>query len=776
MKNIKILIILLFLNLIGFAQNAEQNLKKYWYYRERLVKNFMRVGNCQGCSMPASIRGQVGNTVYQEANTLGWGDSPILLGEYVGILATEYALLKANNFQDVGQTLKELYYALEAFNRLDKTAESYFRSNHAILASDLNGFYIKDDVPADFVCSNYPLILNPGTSSAQYDITVCNDDNFKQFNSNIVPSSNPYHNPNTAINSVCGEYYYCYDAAHGNIAEYRLYPVEATIDQTLQFMVNLALICKSLPDFENYDGLAFSDGETSIRREAIAIARRLVLHLKNNKWQVKNPVTGFCGHGIVTGSTCAQDVITCLTNFDCGMSALIESYGLAKSMEYIDPAHHTDYNDAVSTELALSAIWDIVGNWPLCPVQSIPLVGAGQIVNAYNSLNPVQTLTINDFPSSISIEPCQELTKFLSMASIGDLWNDGLAPTTGAKIMNLSAEYNAGTPSYPLIHRYLHDKNYPILDSYYTDLLDEAPCIGPHKYFTTGTTYTYASYEWSCSDRLRHSEARGKTPVNETFNGEFSGIDYMLLFNLYCLNNGTYLADGGVGYKNLRDVKVDGSVPISVPPPVSIIISDFSAFDNIESEASILPNSVVNFRAGNFIHLGNGFHAGGGTNGVFHAYIDNYECSSAGSSGDYMRIANPSDSITNTPESVPYILGQQVAQTNSASVSQTTLQNDGISSNVTPKSDGEKNYSANNNLNLFTIQPNPNNGEFTVFYTNSKTENYNLTITNVIGETVHIAQCKDQKISLDLSTQPRGVYFVKVQGTNNVQVKKVVLN
>jgi hypothetical protein len=52
-------------------------------------------------------------------------DASLRLGWYIAVLATEYKLLNVQGL-DTYQTRKELYYALEAFNRLDLNAESYF--------------------------------------------------------------------------------------------------------------------------------------------------------------------------------------------------------------------------------------------------------------------------------------------------------------------------------------------------------------------------------------------------------------------------------------------------------------------------------------------------------------------------------------------------------------------------------------------------------------------------------------------------------------------------
>lgn len=127
MKRLNIISLMLFFLFevcILFCQDAQQNHEKYWYYRHRLINNFMLVGDCQGCSLPAMRRYHLVKTGSQgniDDIILDWwdGQDP---GWYIGILATEYALLKKNN-QDTYETRRELFYALEAINRMDQTAE-----------------------------------------------------------------------------------------------------------------------------------------------------------------------------------------------------------------------------------------------------------------------------------------------------------------------------------------------------------------------------------------------------------------------------------------------------------------------------------------------------------------------------------------------------------------------------------------------------------------------------------------------------------------------------
>lgn len=127
--------------LLLLAQTPEKNLEKYWNYRERLRKHFIAISpnNEKGTNIPAAC---ITGTDYK---TLSWGDGNGCLQYYIGLLATEYKLLKLYN-QDYTSTRNELLYALKALERLDKTAEKYFRNPQEEEPEDLNGFFIRDDV------------------------------------------------------------------------------------------------------------------------------------------------------------------------------------------------------------------------------------------------------------------------------------------------------------------------------------------------------------------------------------------------------------------------------------------------------------------------------------------------------------------------------------------------------------------------------------------------------------------------------------------------------
>lgn len=129
------------------AQTTAENVAKYDSLRDRLNREFIILGEAQGEGMPAHIR-------HDDLGYIRWADATVDLGWYIGVLATEHALLNAparfpGLGRDVSQTEDELYFALAAMERLDRVANAVFDAP-CTMGEELDGFFIRDDVPADF--------------------------------------------------------------------------------------------------------------------------------------------------------------------------------------------------------------------------------------------------------------------------------------------------------------------------------------------------------------------------------------------------------------------------------------------------------------------------------------------------------------------------------------------------------------------------------------------------------------------------------------------------
>ena len=264
MKTIFTLIALLCTNVLFAQNNDEEILEKYWKYRDQLRKRFMKIGQFEGESIPASVI--IPNRQYgQEDQTTGsimqWRDATITLGYYWIVLATEYSLLNQNN-ENTQSTLNELYYAMQAFNRIDMTAEGYLGGNMDASANptDLNGFFIRDDVPHEMAQNfendppipNGPIQPDPG--------------NPNQMRSGFEGWTN-------YDNAAMGDEAQTTEPQLGN---------SESLDQLTTVILGLHFIQRFIPDGTWVQPTA-SDSGMYIREEALEIIKRLVEYLNDTE-------------------------------------------------------------------------------------------------------------------------------------------------------------------------------------------------------------------------------------------------------------------------------------------------------------------------------------------------------------------------------------------------------------------------------------------------------------------------------------------------------------
>ena len=158
----KMLLVFMF-SLVGFPMHSqdlslENNQLKYWFHRWRLTNDFMKMGFEQGDGCIASER----NIWGIDGHHIQFGDQTYFLGYYIGVLATEYALLQRNKrFDDLEQTKTELYYALKTYERLDRNAEILypFDSTAGVKSPNVPGYFLRDDIPKQYLDS----VANPTT-------------------------------------------------------------------------------------------------------------------------------------------------------------------------------------------------------------------------------------------------------------------------------------------------------------------------------------------------------------------------------------------------------------------------------------------------------------------------------------------------------------------------------------------------------------------------------------------------------------------------------------
>ncbi|MCQ2218358.1 MAG: T9SS type A sorting domain-containing protein [Paludibacteraceae bacterium] len=77
--------------------------------------------------------------------------------------------------------------------------------------------------------------------------------------------------------------------------------------------------------------------------------------------------------------------------------------------------------------------------------------------------------------------------------------------------------------------------------------------------------------------------------------------------------------------------------------------------------------------------------------------------------------------------------------------------------------------------NIVTISPNPSNGIFTVNFSNGNANSILLKIIDLFGNTIYQEETLSNSVTIDLSDQKKGVYFVQLISNDNTSVQKVIL-
>lgn len=210
------LIVIFFLSFLAgysFAQTEEDvNLQKYWYYRWRFQNDFIKIGDQPGHSIP--IQSRKGIQWVQDIEVV---DGTIYLGIYLSVLATEHRLLRENGSpHDLEKNKRELYYAIRAFERLDKAGEELFG-----LPGKVDGYFTRDDVRCDFLDS------------------AVNPENYAHFNQlkTRAPGTTAIHTIQTSD--------YCYpDPERSDLNDPRI-AGEMSQDQVVWLLMGFALVEKS---------------------------------------------------------------------------------------------------------------------------------------------------------------------------------------------------------------------------------------------------------------------------------------------------------------------------------------------------------------------------------------------------------------------------------------------------------------------------------------------------------------------------------------------------
>jgi len=769
----KLFFLILFINvyLNPFAQNANENMFKYWNYRNRL-KYFVIPGTKQGEGQIIVKRNDMYNDLPPFLKCSN-GDQTISFGFYLGMLATEYKLLSDNGQNnEATNTLHELDLALEQFiNYIDKS-EGYWPG-----FSDIeDGFFVRDNMPCDFL----------NTDSAN-GYSTNGERHLDLFNKNLT-TYNVWDDTNKTFRGLFRGHPGYSDFINAQMCDGQANTKEPmSQDMAIGLLKGLALIKKYCPT----NSWAYSKSK-EIACNLISYIQYCPYWVVGNQaayWQVYQP---FLYNLYIE----YQD-----------QSPIFNSFGFVQASKYFD--NNCVYDDPFSLN---QSVWDFQA-----------MVPADKIYN--NSMRATLAAIGKSWHIGITIYLgcCWNWCSWLPCVQIPFYIN-----VTGWGINNVTGIYDNET-FYLLYYEALRNKSTSYLSqSKVLTQINSAPCEGPYDYQYDNNSQNagiHASGGWASTVRFHHEPWQQNGTVinpdggtNKFDFGNFTGLDYMLLYNLY------HIIYGGIKYENYNDRYLSDTV--NTP-------QNFVAFNTITSTQVIDSTTpqIVNYKAGEQIELKPGFHAQAGS--TFHAYIDNVECGENfitdtvpqlpvdtltpeaecvtdslpampcgydtlhfnGIDGDTARYSyvwsfpggSPSSSTIKNP-SVYYPTGtyqitlqatdttqlantpnQQYVQLPSicfnivkpACYDSSSISIEKRLNNNTPNPDN-KTLKDNEQFNVF---PNPTAGIFTV---SCSAQNITFTayIYNILTDVMFLKENITNSTQFDLSLKPKGIYFVKVVTTD----------
>jgi hypothetical protein len=143
--------------------------------------------------------------------------------------------------------------------------------------------------------------------------------------------------------------------------------------------------------------------------------------------------------------------------------------------------------------------------------------------------------------------PSQQDIKVMNLDAMSNIWPEGVQQDTtftdyNARILGPRAQMQY-YEWVPMLHQVVFESRNYLMSAvhpdtmfyndpqgYYEYLLNLAPEEGPYNYNDS----IYPNWEWSTTSRTIHPERRGE--LNTFFTGNYNGLDYMFLRNLYVLN------------------------------------------------------------------------------------------------------------------------------------------------------------------------------------------------------------------------------------------------
>jgi hypothetical protein len=474
-----------------------------------------------------------------------WTDAPTDLGQYLGVLATEFALFKQNentpfNQESIQKNLLELYYALAAADRLDINSHVVYNASHHWG----DGFFIRDDVPYNFALDGK--FGNAIEKDPRY-LQNSRSTYYKGNSFQLVNSSWVNHSYNNQGNHNCDGFFNLPPNQYGN--SNLTFGDPMSQDQLIKLLIGLVLVRKFVHGNETINTPTGIKTANDLNKQAYDFIDRAIWYLKINCFLIKNPYNGdqVCRGG--EAIFYRQPLVNIYDRWASG-----DSYPF--------------WNCFASSTLS-HPFWSGIQDFYENAMNSV----SNNLLNALNnSINNVllsPTLMIYHFALAVVSNPLYNSTND---------WTHEMS----AMLMAMSDNQRSFGSLTHKLSKNLYEKNWNDYEYQNNAYLSDMQQILYNSIPQTPQSYLenfLMRENFECEHETRKFIDRGSIGYYER-----NGLNYMLAFNIYCLQNrGFYkffdIANGSIDkLPNLYDRKVSGTFPKTVS--LNIVNSNINGWGN----------------------------------------------------------------------------------------------------------------------------------------------------------------------------------------------------
>ncbi len=731
----KTIITTLFIFFYVFADaqaDVEKNLKRYWYYRDRLEKEYMIVGmpEKQGTNWPFSSRFVYGT------HALGWGENPTQdFGTYLGVLATEYRLLKDyKQNAKASETLQKLAWALESFDRVDLNCEKFFRYriesglfennpnfwdtiNYYKKPSDLNGCFLRGDFdgPCNYACCYDTLRCGANLPDTVYPLNP--DAYITTYNNNQLSHIN-----GVEILDAVG-----YGTGHVTATNKTV----MSQDEVWGLFNGLAFVSKFVDDSKTFTDL--EGNNVTVQQWAKNITYRITMFMKKEYTSYTGPL---------------------LWTLSVQIGNSIYPFNI-----HFYPIHHGGIvADAYDFAGAANKICNMSGSG----FQDERSLATFPLSKTLLDFRVMHTQLMKDLPFNIHI---------------GDFSGRPYGPMSLALISKRKNFYyyrdlfnlcslEFGTMAFerlPIVYCLLHDKNirnlivpleYKKYKKDYLNLLSKATDCGPWIIDRNHVVKALSSREWFYNrweDNPPNNEPLDEMNTKWIHTSQANGLDYMILHNLYWL---------GFLDENMNDY--EESVVVNHDYPWWWYGTDSNPKvikgRTITSNKVVESNGNLTLIASESVTLNEGFDAKQGSN--FDAYLKPYYhyisydpgCPCFFERPEFDKNYVSKDTVINTGKNSRIVTENKTEEKNKDISS---IENDKLTEKV-------------------IISPNPFNNQLFIYSTGEINKNTSVQIYNNLGVLVFEDYNINSFKTINTSEFSAGLYIVKIKTQDKILTYKII--